>query len=86
MLAISDEIPNDTMSFGADFPLNLARQIADAVAAYVSSDACLESATSLCSDDFYTWTGAAEATDAMFDPTRFIIEALGMTEEDVLGE
>jgi hypothetical protein len=24
--------------------------------------------------------------DSAFDPTRFMIEALGMTEEDVLGE
>jgi hypothetical protein len=60
-----------------------------AVAAYAGSDACQtppDGVLTLCSDSFYTWTGAERALDSNFDPTRFIIEALGMTEEDILGE
>ncbi len=89
ILFVSDEIPNDTMSFGSEFPLGMAEEIAAAVAAYASSDACIEppdNAVTLCSDAFYNWTGAERASDSMFDPTRFLVDVLGMTEEDILGE
>ena len=89
ILQISDPIPNDTVSFGPQFPLNQAQEIIAALDAYVSSDACQEPADgveTLCSDSFYSWTGAEPTTDAAYDPTRFIIDALGMSEEDILGE
>jgi phosphonate transport system substrate-binding protein len=89
ILAISDEIPNDTMSFGADFPVGMAEQISAAVKAYASSEECTDppaGTITFCSDEFYTWTGAERALDSMFDPTRFLVKALGMTEEDILGE
>ncbi len=90
ILDISDEIPNDTLSYGADFPLSLAQKISVAVKAYAESDECQEPADettiTLCSDAFYSWTGAEQVLDSAFDPTRFMIEALGMSEEDVLGE
>jgi ABC-type phosphate/phosphonate transport system substrate-binding protein len=89
ILQISDEIPNDTLSYGADFPLALAQDISTAVATYAASDECNEppeGTVTFCSDAFYNWTGAAQVLDSAFDPTRFMIEALGMTEEDVLGE
>jgi phosphonate transport system substrate-binding protein len=86
ILQISDEIPNDTLSYGADFPLALAQDISTAVAAYAASDECNEGVDTLCSDAFYNWTGAAQVHDSAFDPTRFLIDALGMSEEDVLGE
>ncbi len=90
ILDISDEIPNDTLSYGADFPLALAQKISVALKAYAESDACQnpedETTITLCSDAFYSWTGAEQVLDSAFDPTRFMIKALGMTEEDVLGE
>ena len=89
ILTISDPIPNDTVSYGADFPLGQAQKIIKALQAYVASDACQEPAdgvVTLCSDSFYSWTGAEPTTDSAYDPTRFIMEALGMSEEDVLGE
>jgi phosphonate transport system substrate-binding protein len=89
ILQISDEIPNDTMSFGSGFPLGLAEEISQAVKAYAESDECQnapEGTFTLCSDAFYAWTGAAQARDSDFDPVRSMIDALGMTEEDVLGE
>ncbi len=90
ILQISDEIPNDTLSYGADFPLALAQEISVALKAYAESDACQnpedETTVTLCSDAFYSWTGAEQVLDSAFDPTRLMIEALGMTEEDVLGE
>ena len=68
----------------------MAEQISKAVKAYAESDACQEpedeTTITLCSDAFYNWTGAEQVLYSSFDPTRFLIEALGMTEEDVLGE
>jgi phosphonate transport system substrate-binding protein len=89
ILEISDEIPNDTLSYGAQFPLALAQEISTAIAEYASSDACQEppgDTVTLCSDSFYNWTGAEQVLDSAFDPTRFLINALGMTDEDILGE
>jgi phosphonate transport system substrate-binding protein len=90
ILEISDEIPNDTLSYGAEFPLSLAQEISVAVKAYAESDACQnpedETTITLCSDAFYNWTGAEQVLDSAFDPTRSLIENLGMTEEDVLGQ
>ncbi|MCP4425633.1 MAG: phosphate/phosphite/phosphonate ABC transporter substrate-binding protein [Chloroflexi bacterium] len=89
ILQISDPIPNDTLSYGAQFPLSLAQEISAAVAEYAGSDACNEPAegtVTLCSDAFYNWTGADQVLDSAFDPTRFLISALGMSEEDILGE
>lgn len=88
ILAISDEIPNDTMSFSSDFPLGLANSIARAVSAYAASDDCQEPAegvVTLCSDAFYSWTGAEPVLDSVFDPVRTLIQALGLTEEDILN-
>jgi phosphonate transport system substrate-binding protein len=50
ILALSDEIPNDTMSYSPDFPEDLREIINQAVIDYVASDAC--NAT-LCNESFY---------------------------------
>jgi phosphonate transport system substrate-binding protein len=89
ILTISDEIPNDTLSYGPGFPLAVAQEINDAVIAYTSSEACLEppeGTVTLCSEAFYNWTGAEEVLDSSFDPVRNMIQASGMTEEEILGE
>lgn len=89
ILTLTDQIPNDTVSFGSEFPLGLAQQIISALDAYAASDACQEPAegtVTLCSDEFYGWTGAQPVTDSFFDPVRFLISALGYTEEDILNQ
>lgn len=89
LLMISDPIPNDTVSFSSGFPLGQAQEIIQALDAYASSDACQDppgDTMTICSDAFYGWTGLQPTTDSAFDPTRFIINALGMTEEEILGE
>ena len=43
---------------------------------------CLES---ICSEDFYNWTGIEAVTDSFYDPVRFLMDTLGISEEDVLG-
>jgi phosphonate transport system substrate-binding protein len=80
ILALSDEIPNDTMSFSPDFPEDLRQVVMDAIIAYVASDACLET---LCSESFYNWTGAAPIFDENFDGVRLLMEAQGITLENI---
>jgi len=80
IVGLTIEIPNDTMSFSPDFPEDLKQQIIDAVVAYVQSEACLET---LCSEKFYDWTGAAPIFDENFDGIRIMMEAQGITLENI---
>jgi len=82
IMALTDPIPNDTMSFGAEFPEELRGQIMDALVEFTASEACLES---ICSDQFYNWTGLDPTDDAAYDPIRRLIQGLGYTEEDIFG-
>jgi phosphonate transport system substrate-binding protein len=82
ILALTDRIPNDTVSFGPEFPLNMANQIINAVIDFTASEAC---ATSICSQDFYSWTGLEAVTDSFYDPVRDAMNFLGISEDDVLG-
>jgi len=80
ILGLSGEIPNDTMSFSPDFPEELRTLIMDAVIAYVGSEACEET---LCNEKFYDWTGAAPIFDENFDGVRLLMEAQGITLENL---
>jgi phosphonate transport system substrate-binding protein len=82
ILALTDRIPNDTVSFGPEFPLNTANQIINALIDFTASEAC---ATSICSQDFYSWTGLEAVTDSFYDPVRDAMDSLGISEDDVLG-
>ena len=81
ILALTDQIPNDTVSFGPDFPLSLANTIVAELSEFTETDACLES---ICSEDFYNWTGVEPVSDSFYDPVRAAMEALEITEEDIL--
>lgn len=70
ILRISQPIPNDTMSFGPDFPADVRTQIVDALTAFSATDAW---ATSIGSPDFYGWTGIAPASDAEYDIVRQMV-------------
>ena len=80
ILGLSDEIPNDTMSFSPDFPEELKQMIMEAIMAYVGTDACAET---LCNERFYDWTGAAPIFDENFDGVRLLMEAQGITLENL---
>lgn len=82
ILALTDRIPNDTVSFGPEFPLNTANNIVNALIDFTASDAC---AQSICSEEFYNWTGLEAVTDSFYDPVRSAMDFLGITEEDILG-
>jgi len=82
VLALTEAIPNDTMSFGPEFPEALRTQIIDALAKFMTTEACQES---ICSSDFYNWTGVDPISDADYDIIRKLIDLMGYTEEDIFG-
>jgi phosphonate transport system substrate-binding protein len=80
ILALSDDIPNDTMSFSPDFPDALREIIIQAMTAYVGSEAC---DATLCNEQFYDWTGVAPIFDESFDGIRNLMEAQGISLENI---
>jgi phosphonate transport system substrate-binding protein len=74
ILAVSDAIPNDTLSFGPEFPADIRAQIEEALLAFAETEAW---DTSIGSADFYGWSGIAPATDAEYDVVRAMVEATG---------
>ncbi|HMK07841.1 MAG TPA: phosphate/phosphite/phosphonate ABC transporter substrate-binding protein [Anaerolineales bacterium] len=80
ILTVSPEIPNDTLSFGPDFPADLRSQISDALVAFAGTDGWK---SSIGSQDFYNWTGLAPATDADYDFVRQMVEATGFNLDQI---
>lgn len=80
ILAVSPAIPNDTLSFGPEFPAETRAQIEDALVAFSKTDAW---ASSIGSTDFYGWSGIDPATDEEYDFIRQMVEATGKTLEDL---
>ena len=82
ILTVSQSMPNDTMSFGPDFPADVRALIEAALVEFSTTDAWNES---IGSNDFYGWTGLAPTNDAEYDFVRNGVVAAGLTMED-LGE
>jgi phosphonate transport system substrate-binding protein len=79
ILALSDPIPNDTMSFGPEFPEDLATAITQAISAWAVNDPDgFEAAF-----DAYSWDNVAPTNDAEFDFIRSLVQALGITVDDL---
>lgn len=78
VVALSPQIPNETVAFGRDFPLALARQVIVELQVFAASEACAES---VCATDFYNWRGLEPAADAQFDPIRAIVAAGVLAQE-----
>ena len=81
ILRISDPIPNDTMSFGPEFPEDLRQEIMDALIAFSDTEQWASSA--LGSSEGYEWSTLTPIEDSVFDSVRLQFEILGMTEEDI---
>jgi len=74
ILAISQPVPNDALSFGPDFPADIRAQIEEALLAFAKTEAW---DTSIGSPDFYGWSGIVPATDAEYDIVRVMVETSG---------
>jgi phosphonate transport system substrate-binding protein len=86
ILEISPEIPNDTLSFGPDFPADLRAQIEEAMVAFAGECETDENCAwnqSIGSQDFYAWSGIEPATDAEYDPLRAVVDTAGISLEDL---
>jgi ABC-type phosphate/phosphonate transport system substrate-binding protein len=82
IVAMSPPFANDTVAFGPQFPLALARKLAQEMIAFAAGEGC---SASLCSSDFYGWNGLALAQDEMYDSIRFVQEELQLTPEEMLA-
>jgi phosphonate transport system substrate-binding protein len=80
ILDISPAIPNDTLSFGPDFPADLRTQIAAALFAFSETPQWEDS---IGNADFYDWTGIEAASDAEYDDLRGVVAAVGITLENI---
>ncbi|HJQ76459.1 MAG TPA: phosphate/phosphite/phosphonate ABC transporter substrate-binding protein, partial [Acidimicrobiia bacterium] len=80
ILDITTEIPNDTLSFGPDFPEDIRTQIEEALAAFAETPEWEES---IGHQDFYAWSGIEPATDAEYDIVRTVVESQGITLDDL---
>jgi phosphonate transport system substrate-binding protein len=76
ILAVSQAIPNDTLSFGPEFPADVRAQIEAALTAFAATEAWGQS---IGSADFYGWSGILPATDAEYDMVRAMVIATGYT-------
>jgi phosphonate transport system substrate-binding protein len=74
ILAASPAIPNDTLSFGPEFPAELRAKIEAALVDFSKTEAW---GKSIGSSDFYGWSGIEPATDAEYDMIRAMLEATG---------
>lgn len=72
IIALTPQIPNETVAFGAAFPIGLARQVMAELQTFTASEACIDS---LCSSDFFNWTGLEPADEAFYQPLRDIVAA-----------
>jgi phosphonate transport system substrate-binding protein len=80
ILTISPEIPNDTLSFGPEFPADVRTQIEEALAAFAAECDTDENCawnSSIGDQDFYGWTGIDPAVDSEYDSLRQIVDLVG---------
>jgi phosphonate transport system substrate-binding protein len=80
ILALSPDIPNDTLSFSPEFPAEVRSKIEDALSAFAETDAWSQS---IGSEDFYGWSGIEAATDADYDFVRKLVVESGTTIESL---
>ncbi len=80
ILSLSPDIPNDTMSFGPEFPAEMRAEIEAALAAFSQTEAW---DMSIGSEDFYGWSGIEPATDADYDFVRLMVANAGVTVESL---
>jgi len=81
ILAISERIPNDTVSFVEDFPAEMRETIVRTLIDYAATE---EGTAVLADEDFYDITGFGRVEDSYYNPVRNAINILGWTEQDIL--
>jgi phosphonate transport system substrate-binding protein len=80
ILSITQGIPNDTLSFGPEFPADVRADIEAALMAFADTDAWEES---IGNQDFYGWTGISAASDSEYDGLRTIVDLVGISLDNI---
>jgi phosphonate transport system substrate-binding protein len=80
ILGLTSPIPNDTLSFGPDFPSALRAQIEAALVAFAKTDLWTQS---IGNEDFYGWSGLEPALDSEYDLIRAMVAEAGISLEDL---
>jgi phosphonate transport system substrate-binding protein len=86
ILEISPEIPNDTLSFGPDFPADIRADIETALIAFAAECDTDENCAwndSIGNQDFYAWSGIEPATDSEYDALRAVVDLAGISLDDL---
>ena len=81
VIALTADIPNDGVQFHPSVPADIRRQIVDALLQIAATD---EGAEAL--GRAYEWDGLVARTDTFYDPFRQVLQASGMTAEELAGE
>ena len=82
LVDVGAQMPNDAVAFGTAVELGLSRQLSALLANHTQSEAC---SMTLCSSDFFNWEGIIPVADTFYDPVRFVIDELALTDEQVFN-
>lgn len=81
VIALEPDIPNDGVQFQASLDQELRTQIVDGLLAIAATEAGVEAL-----DTAYSWQELIKADDAYYDAFRQILQAAGVSAEDLLGD
>jgi phosphonate transport system substrate-binding protein len=81
VIAVEPDIPNDGVQFIPELDAELRQQIVDGLVAVSQTEAGVEAL-----DTAYQWEELIEADDSFYDPFRQILQAAGVSAEDLVGE
>jgi phosphonate transport system substrate-binding protein len=81
VIALEPDIPNDGVQFIPDLPQETRDKIVDGLMAVAATEEGVE-ALNLA----YQWTELQEAGDSFYDPFRQILQAAGISAEELLGD
>ena len=81
IIALEPDIPNDGVQFQVDMPQELRTQIVNGLLAIAATEAGVEAL-----DTAYQWEELMAAEDSYYDGFRQILQAAGVSVEDLMGE
>jgi phosphonate transport system substrate-binding protein len=81
VISVSQDIPNDGVQFHPSVPEELREQIVNALLEIAESEDGKEALNKA-----YSWTGLVERDDTFYDPFRQVLQASGMSIEEIQGE
>jgi phosphonate transport system substrate-binding protein len=81
VIAVEPDIPNDGVQFQSSVDAELRGQIVDGLVAIAATEAGVEAL-----DTAYQWEELIQADDTYYDAFRQILQAAGVSAEDLLGD